>query len=288
VVLDMAENYPAMIRDLWLTGATRFGDALVRNPRAVEAVERWTLARTDHILVVVEESAERLVALGVPAEKITIVSNTPSLSRLSDLASGSHEAGGVRTTAGRSAPDRLSLVYLGLLEKARGVGTVIDAAALCRGRGIALEVVIIGEGRARADFEAQVEALGLSDSVQFRGFVPYSEALAAIGCADVGLIPHLAHESWNTTIPNKLFDYMAAGVTVLASDARPVRRVIEETHCGLWFRSGDAADLATKIETLARRDSLRTFGEAGRVAIRGGMNWETDGAKLVAALEAVV
>jgi glycosyltransferase involved in cell wall biosynthesis len=285
MVLDMAENYPAMIRDLWLTGATRFGDAVVRNPRAAEAVERWTVERSDHILVVVEESAERLAAMGVPPGKITVVSNTPSLSRLSE---GWAPA---RSEIGSSSPTRhrrLSLVYLGLLEKARGVGIVLDAVAHCRAKGIALDLVLIGEGRARADFEAQAAALELSDSVHFRGYVPYAEALAAVARADVGLIPHFANESWNTTIPNKLFDYMAAGLPVLASDARPVRRVIDQTGCGLWFRSGDVGDLAAKLETLAGLDSLRHFGEAGRAAIREGMNWEADGSRLVTALEALV
>jgi glycosyltransferase involved in cell wall biosynthesis len=144
VALDMAENYPAMMRDLWTTGATRFGDALVRNPRAVEAVERWTLRRIDHTLVVVEESRDRLVALGVPPDRITVVSNTPSLQRLDRLDPPTRQPAG--------DGGRLELVYLGLLETARGVGAAIEAVALCRARGIPVTFSIIGDGRARASF----------------------------------------------------------------------------------------------------------------------------------------
>ena len=278
VVLDMAENYPAMIRDLWLTDSTKFGDILVRNPRAVEWVERWTLDRVDHTLVVVEESKDRLVALGVPEDRVTVVSNTPARERLNDFEARS-----------RNAPGRLELVYLGLLERARGVGTVIDAVADCRSRGMDVTLSIIGDGRAKSAFEEQARRHDLSvGAVVFHGFLPYEQALEIVGRADVGLIPHFANESWNTTIPNKLFDYMAAGLPVLASDALPTRRVVQETGCGLWFRSGDADHLAGRITELFETDDLERYGRAGREAIRDRYHWEHDLRRMNAALTALV
>ena len=86
VVLDMAENYPAMLRGRVELGVHGPGDVLLRNAAAAAAVERWVLARIDHVLVVVEESRDRVRALGVPADRVTVVSNTPSLSRLAALA----------------------------------------------------------------------------------------------------------------------------------------------------------------------------------------------------------
>src|SRR5690606_1805735 len=86
VVLDMAENYPAMIRAMWDARRQRPHDWLVRNPAAVARVEQWAIRRVDHILVVVEESRERLTELGVSGDRITIVSNTPSKSRPASLA----------------------------------------------------------------------------------------------------------------------------------------------------------------------------------------------------------
>jgi hypothetical protein len=78
MVLDMAENYPGMIRDLWHTKATKFGDSLVRNPWAVAVVERWTVARADHIIVVVDESKDRLARMGVPLESCDYRGQHPS------------------------------------------------------------------------------------------------------------------------------------------------------------------------------------------------------------------
>src|SRR5690606_4428317 len=76
VVLDMAENYPAMMRDIWTAGRHKPWDVAVRNPRLVSLIEQWCLPRLDRILVVVEESGDRLESLGVPSDRIVVVSNT--------------------------------------------------------------------------------------------------------------------------------------------------------------------------------------------------------------------
>src|SRR5687767_6350017 len=85
VIFDMAENYPAMIQDVWDAGRTRVGDRLVRNPWLVRFIERLVVRLVDHILVVVDESRDRLAAMGVPAAKMSVVMNTPSLERSREL-----------------------------------------------------------------------------------------------------------------------------------------------------------------------------------------------------------
>lgn len=274
VILDMAENYPAMIHDLWTTGSTRFGDALVRNPRAVEAVERWCLARVSHTFVVVEESRDRLVQdLGVPEARITVVGNTPSLDRLADMPER------LVTSAPASRP--LKLVYLGLLEHARGVGTAMEAVARCHDRGVPVHFSIIGDGRARGDFLALRDRLGLGeDQVQLLGFLPYPEALRIVATADAGIIPHLANESWNTTVPNKLFDYMAAGLCVITSDAKPTRRIVEQEGAGYSFESGNAASLGDVIARLWTEGDAAVRGRRGQDAVRERHHWELDEARL--------
>jgi len=82
VVLDMAECYPEMLRARWKFGGATPVDALVRNPWLADILERATTRRVDHTLVMVEESRDRLLALGVSGDRVTIVSNTPVLSRL--------------------------------------------------------------------------------------------------------------------------------------------------------------------------------------------------------------
>jgi len=287
VVLDMAENYPAMIRDLWTTRSTKFGDVVVRNPRVVEAVERAVLRSVDHVFVVVEESRNRLVELGIHEGKISIVGNTPPLERLSRfeaLRSGQS----TRDTRGSG----LRLSYLGLMEEARGVGLVIEAVALARKRGVDVHLDLVGDGRALGAFRDRASALGLSSEVvRFRGFVPYNEALSELVQADAGLVPHFANESWQTTIPNKLFDYMSLGLPVIASDVTPVARILQETGAGRLFRDRDVEDLTevfVSLQSLKDQGRLAAMGFAGQTAIRSKYHWERDAEQLMLSLDRLV
>jgi glycosyltransferase involved in cell wall biosynthesis len=277
VVLDMAENYPAMIAALWETRRRRVFDVVVRQPAAVMRVERWTLPRVSHVLVVVEESRDRIMAMGVPAERITIVSNTPPRARAAVTEPSSRAAGGP-----------LRLVYLGLLEVHRGVGELLAAVAMLRDRGRPVSLTVIGDGRDESLFRRQAAHLGLTPPwVRFTGRLANTAALETVAQADVGVVPHHADQSWNTTIPNKLFDYMAAGLAVVSSDAAPCRRVVTETGCGRVYRSGDPADLARAVEELLPEAIRAACGRAGREAVRARYNWEEDCARLERALVSV-
>lgn len=273
VVLDMAENYPAMISALWETGQQKALDVVVRNPRFVKAVENWVLPRVDHILVVVQESGDRLVGLGVPRDRVTVVSNTPPLSRLAS------------TPRVYNGEGPLQLFYIGLLEAPRGIAELIQAVAATIQGGVKVELHLVGDGRGRDSFHALARRLGLLDTVvHFHGYLPYAEGLAVMARADVGVVPHHANESWNTTIPNKLFDYMAAGLAVLTSPARPAARIVQETGAGLVFQDRDPADAARAISLLADVQTRRRLGNAGRKAIETHYHWEKDAERLKGAI----
>ena len=119
IIMDMAENYPAMIADIWTDQRQGPFDVLVRNPGIVSAVERFILPRLSHVITVIEESRERLLQLGLPPNRVSVVSNTPSVNRLGPLRS-------------RIPGDALRIVYLGLMEKHRGVSVVLDAVRVLK------------------------------------------------------------------------------------------------------------------------------------------------------------
>lgn len=275
VVLDMAENYPAMMQMVFDAGRHALTDHLVRNPRAVAAVERYALARVDRVLVVIEEMAERLRGMGVPADRIHLVSNTPPAKR----AEG-------RGDARRDRHGPLELVYLGLLEVPRGVMDVVEATAILRDSGVKVHTTIMGSGRDREMFVGRAAALGLgSDCVNFLGYVPNERAREIVAEAEVGLLPHHANEMWNTTVPNKLFDYMAAGLSVVSSDAVPAARIVHDTGCGVVYRSADAGQLADAVRQLTDTALRRACAERGRCAVRRTYNWERETRVLTRAVE---
>jgi len=181
VVLDMAENYPAMLRSRRSTGRVKPWDIVMRNPGLAHLIERWVVERVDAILVVVEESRDRLTALGVPGDRITLIYNTPPLTRL-DAPPATHDHHG-------TAP--LKAVYLGRVEEQRGIGTLLDAVTQLRAGGFPVALTIYGDGKDFAAYSARAQGLGLDPSiVAFRGQVPNDVALGELAHADVGIIPH--------------------------------------------------------------------------------------------------
>ncbi|THJ19440.1 MAG: glycosyltransferase family 4 protein [Nitrospira sp. CG24E] len=278
VVLDMAENYPAMIQDLWDHQGFSIVNFLVRNPGIIRMVERVSVRRCDHVVAVVEESRTRLISLGVDPARISLVINTPTSGRLVS----SSRVSGVGVPRG---PRSFTLLYLGLLEWARGIETAIRAIPLVRKRLPEVRLVIVGSGRHEADFKQIAAQLELQDSVQFLGWLDYTKAIEVIKECDIGLVPHHATESWNTTIPNKLFDYMSMGKPVIVSDAKPTKRIVQEERCGMVFEDQNAEDLSRVILKLEDESVREEMGRNGREAVATKYNWTVDEERLLKALD---
>lgn len=265
VLFDMAEVYPALLQDVWDTGRAGRFDWLVRNPRAATMLERYCLPRVARVLTVVEEARDHVLGRGIPEARVDVVSNTPPLARSQGPAA-----------VHRDGP--IEAVYMGIMEVARGIEVLLDALAALRGRGRSAHLHLIGGGRDLPLFQQQAARLGLGPAdVTFHGFIPsHAEALAIVARCGVGLAPHFANGWANTTIPNKLFDYMAAGVPVIVSDALPMARIVTETGAGLVFRDRDVEGLASCLERLGD-PALRTrLGAAGRAAVSARYHWEFD------------
>ncbi len=278
VLLDMAENYPAMLQELVDIGVARPGDWFVRNPFAAAAVERWVLPRLDHLITVVEESSDRVRSLSIPVPPITVVSNTPPLAHLA------------RETAEERNPreETPRLVYLGLLEEPRGLRSVLHGVARLRQEGMPVTFDIIGGGREEPVFRALADELGLRPpDIRFHGRLAHAEALALVSSANIGLVPHLATGNWISTIPNKLFDYMAMGLAVVASDVPPVRRTLTDASAGVLHKPGQAHAIEAAIRELRSPERRHACGRNGLNAIRTTYHWEIDAARLRAALASV-
>jgi glycosyltransferase involved in cell wall biosynthesis len=277
VVLDMAENYPAMMEDVRANKGFSFVDFVIRNPSVVRAVEKLALRHVDRILVVVEESHDRLIEMGVQAQKISVVGNSPTMERF--LHAIPESLPFHRTN------EELVLIYLGLLEWPRGVETAILAIAEVRKKLLKVRLLILGSGRDEERFRALIKQLNLAEHIDCLGWVDYTKAMAYIAHADIGLVPHHATDSWNSTIPNKLFDYMSMGKPVIVSNAKPTQRIVQEERCGIVFQEQNSSDLARAILALADRDLRDEQGKRGREAVVRTYNWPADESRLLQAME---
>lgn len=275
---DMAEVYPAALHSMLPHESALFLRA-VRSTRTADAIERWVVRRVDTTFVVSEESRARCVRLGVPPEQVVLVGNTPAnpdeLKREwpcpEDI---------------RDLQNRPTALFVGNLFADRGLNYAILAMAEIVPQLPTAALVIIGDGRERDRLDKQIAILRLQDHVRLLGWKHHREHAAYLRHVDVGILPFLATEHIRITLANKLFDYMGAGLPVVASDVPPMRRIVEETESGLLVSPENSQALADALLRLFRDIGLcRRLGENGRAAIAGKYAWSNDAARLVAAIE---
>lgn len=272
VIFDMAEDYVAMIRDIWKLRKYQGLNLLIRNPYFAKYVEQYSFRHADKIIVVVEEAINVVTKGGGDLNKITVVSNTPNLSDFENLEC-------LHNTDTALIKNHFSVIYTGGIQMGRGLQTVLAAIPK-----IIIDIpdflfVIIGDGYASGRIKEMIKTQGLDKYVLWVGWVDHTDLFGYVKCCNVGIIPHFVTEHVKTTIPNKIFDYMGCGIPVISSDAAPMKQLLENEQCGITFRSGDADDMAKAIKTI--HDSRFDYGNNGKNAVRKRYNWHEDEKKLI-------
>lgn len=281
VVLDMAENYPEQCKNVWKLKGFKLRNIFVRNPFLAKIVELIAIRLVGHIIVVIDESKKRLMHLGVPNAKISVVINTPSLQKLATL-----EPRNIPETI-KKYNNGLKLIYIGLLDENRGITTVIRALPILKKISKDICFLVIGKGMYEDELKKLACTLNVQDSVIFEGWIDYKLAPLYIHSCDIGIVPHHAIDGWHTTIPNKLFDYMQLSKPVIVSNARATARVVEEEQCGIVFKDNDIGDFIKAVQKLFDPDIRLLYGSNGKKAIECHYNWMVDSKKLINTLETV-
>lgn len=278
VVFDMAEDYVAMLKGIWKIAKFKGLNLVIRNPYLGKLIEKYVFKHVDHTLVVVDEAKEVATRNNIDTDKVTIVSNTPTLSSF-DNEQVQHVPG----EEGELIRHRYSAIYTGGIQKGRGIQTVIDAIPDIIKEISDFLFVVVGDGYATEYFKQQINEKGIDEYVLWVGWVSHDNLYSYINDSQLGLIPHFANEHVNTTIPNKLFDYMALGLPVLVSNAPPLERIVNDENCGRSYQSGNAVDLTSALVQLFHSDM--DFSLNARRAVRSRYNWECDAKALLQVIE---
>jgi glycosyltransferase involved in cell wall biosynthesis len=270
VVFDMAEVYPEMYKSAAQYSNRSWLENIVKNPRIAARYEKTVLPKVDHIIVMIEESRDRLLAMGVPQEKITIVSNTPPI----DKYHGNRH---------KHTDETLRIVYVGFLTELRGLDLLIEAVARYIKKGNpqkTIQVDIVGKGESKEKLINLARELNIEESVRVHGWLSQEEVDQLMTSANVGALTYRVCGHWNHTIPNKIFDYMLAGLPVLTTEVLPIQRIVKEANCGLVCKNLDPADIAEKLDYLKNPDVREKLGENGYNIVLEKYNWESDRSRL--------
>lgn len=252
-VFEVRDLWPASIRAVGVPGSPLL--------RLLEWLELKLYGDAARVIVLTDPFRQDLLGRGVPDAKISVVTN------------GVHAEGWCAPFTAQEARARLGLPadafivgYVGTVGLAHGAAVLIRTAARLRDNPI--HFVLLGEGADRPAVEKQARLLGL-EKVTFHNFVPFTKMPQVLAALDVGTVLLKNDPVFDTVIPSKLLELMAAGLPIAAAAGAETRRIISEAGSGICVPPEDDAALADAILALqVSTDQGRSAGENGRTYVR--------------------
>lgn len=252
------------VRDLWPHILVHMGQMRESSPvyRALKVLEELLYAQADRIVVMAPGTETELLGRGIPADKIVYVPNGADPADFEPSAPR-------EVLRERYQFSRLTAVYAGAHGPANGLDLVLGAAEQVA--HLPVDVVLVGSGVAKADLQRQAGERGLSN-VRFMDPVPKTEIADVLAASDLGLHVLADVELFRTAVsPNKLFDYMAAGLPVLTNSPGLVGDWVARAGCG-W--TVEPSDLAIGLRTFASvsDESRERLGRSGQDWLRANQS----------------
>lgn len=174
----------------------------------------------------------------------------------------------------------------GGLSAGRNLETLVDAMRYVQNPSVVL--VLLGDGLLLRPLEKLAHQQVLKGRVYFHAAVPQNELLALTAAADAGVIPYQATCLNNHyCTPNKLFEFIAAGLPVLATNLPEIRRFVEGQQIGLVGDTGSPQKLAALIDDFFSDEQRYANWKANVALARKLVCWEQEEEKLVKIYEAL-
>ena len=213
-----------------------------------------------------ESTQSDLAARGVPLKDITVV-----------------HCGVDRKTYAYDASiekyDTPTILYLGRVKKYKSIQHLIDAMILVRKTVSNARLMVVGAGDYLPTLELQASRLGLSDCIEFAGFVPTANKIERLRKSHVIVLPSI-REGWGLTN----IEANAVGTCVVASDAPGLRDSVRDGETGYLFPYGDIPALTERLLRILTNSTQRQLLEKGGLAWADRFSWDTATEKLEALL----
>ncbi|MDP3960831.1 MAG: glycosyltransferase family 4 protein [Pseudorhodobacter sp.] len=258
IIYDVHEDVPAAIQSKTYIGP-------------------WLRKPVAALMSVVEAGVARLAAAVIPATpaigenfastKSTLVQNFPLLAEL--------QVEGSAPDA-RAAPH---FAYVGGISRIRSAVEMVQAVAMIKRDDVRLQVA----GGFAPSLGAQLEQMPGWQRVVFHGWADRSKVAKILAACRAGLVLFHPEPNHVRAQPNKMFEYMAAGLPVIASDFPLWREIVEGAGCGLLVDPQDPQAIARAMQwVLGHPEEAAAMGRRGRAAVEDRYNWEAESKKLVA------
>jgi len=254
-VLDLHENRPEIMK--YYTYVNSLPGRLLISPAKFKRKEEFFIRRSSKVVVVTEEAKQEIRArLGIEDDKINVFTNFVRKRFYTDYT--------VKKEISSRYKNHFTIVYLGETGARRGLETAVTAIPRLVRTIPDLKLVIVGKSLNDKKLQSLAEKLGVSRFIDFEGWKPFELFQSYILAADVCISPLLRNIHHDTTIANKISQYLSLGKPVLVSNCPPQARLVAEGRCGLVYKAADTDDFEEKIIRLYQDRKARTeMGQNG-------------------------
>ncbi len=191
----------------------------------------------DKIISVDSESAKRINEIGVPHDKVITIPCGVDTNLFVPL-------------QGRKTNSVPVLLFVGRLEKVKGLNNLIDAIGILKASGINVLAYLIGSGTMEDELMAEAKNKGL-DNIKFIKSVKHDELPDWYNKADLFVLPSISEG-----MPLVLLEAMACELPPVISNIKSLKTIAEKSNAAITFECGNAKSLAETIEEeLDRTDS---------------------------------
>lgn len=221
-----------------------------------EVLENYYAKRMDGIITVSDHIKKRFDKLH---QKVVICHNYASLNEFGKISIWDEQ-------------NKNHVCYVGAISKVRGIYNIVEASQKAK---VKLEVA----GSTKSN-----ELLNqLNDSsVIYHGYADREKVKAIFSNSFAGLVTFLPSPNHNNANPNKLFEYMAAGLPVIASYFSAWKTIIDENQLGITVNPENIEEIAEAIRYLNQNKAIaKQMGENGRRAFEEKFNWQVEEKKLL-------
>ncbi|OFX96041.1 MAG: hypothetical protein A2X06_00475 [Bacteroidetes bacterium GWC2_40_22] len=167
----------------------------------------------------------------------------------------------------------------------KGGEELIDAVDLTEN----VSLIIAGSGDVIPLLKEKVNRLGLSERIKFFPRMPWDELIRISMSADAGLcLEKDTNNNYRYSLPNKLFDYISAGIPVIAGNLPEIRKIVESYNCGLIIPAITPEEISKAIIELRDNHELRNRLKQNSANASLILNWENERKKVIVLYRSVI
>jgi len=168
---------------------------------------------------------------------------------------------------------KFTVGFVGSMKPWHGLPILVDAFTQLHHRYPETRLLIVGDGPVRSPLEAHFTDHGMEDAVEFTGKIPPSQVPGYLASMDVTVAPYPAEQNFYFS-PLKVYEYMAAGLPIVASGIGQIEAVIEDGINGLLYEPGNSEQLIHCLDSLRQQPELRyQLGKNARMTIVRSHTW---------------